>query len=98
LHTARGNRIIGNKEKLFTRTIEIKAYFSQIEGLKVGAPVRLSGYDIGSVSGIAFAQNDSTAKIESFISTPPCRLFINYNKIVNRRPTFHNYSFLIMHY
>jgi phospholipid/cholesterol/gamma-HCH transport system substrate-binding protein len=55
---------IGNKEKLFTRTIEIKAYFSQIEGLKVGAPVRLSGYDIGSVSGIAFAQNDSTAKIE----------------------------------
>jgi phospholipid/cholesterol/gamma-HCH transport system substrate-binding protein len=55
---------IGNKEKLFTRTIEIKAYFSQIEGLKVGAPVRLSGYDIGSVSGISFAQNDSTAKIE----------------------------------
>jgi phospholipid/cholesterol/gamma-HCH transport system substrate-binding protein len=55
---------IGNKEKLFTRTIEIKAYFSQIEGLKVGAPVRLSGYDIGSISGISFAQNDSTAKIE----------------------------------
>jgi phospholipid/cholesterol/gamma-HCH transport system substrate-binding protein len=55
---------IGNKEKLFTRTIEIKAYFSQIEGLKVGAPVRLSGYDIGSVSKISFAQNDSTAKIE----------------------------------
>ena len=55
---------IGNKEKLFTRTIEIKAYFSQIEGLKVGAPVRLSGYDIGSISKISFAQNDSTAKIE----------------------------------
>jgi len=55
---------IGNKEKLFSSTIEIKAYFSQIEGLKVGAPVRLSGYDIGSISGISFAHDDSTAKIE----------------------------------
>jgi len=55
---------IGNKEKLFIKTIEIKAYFSQIEGLKIGAPVRLSGYDIGSISGISFANEDSTAKIE----------------------------------
>jgi len=55
---------IGNKEKLFSNTIEIKAYFSQIEGLKVGAPVRLSGYDIGSISGISFARDGSMAKIE----------------------------------
>lgn len=44
--------MIGNKEKLFVTTIEIKSYFNQIEGLKSGAPVRLSGYDIGSVSEI----------------------------------------------
>ena len=55
--------LLGSKEKLFTRTTEIKAYFAQIEGLKSGAPVRLSGYDIGSVSSISFA-GDSTAKVE----------------------------------
>ncbi len=55
--------LLGSKEKLFTRTSEVKAYFSQIEGLKSGAPVRLSGYDIGSVSSISFAA-DSTAKVE----------------------------------
>ena len=55
--------LLGSKEKLFTTTIEVKAYFSQIEGLKSGAPVRLSGYDIGSVNSISFS-NDSTAKVE----------------------------------
>ncbi|MEK6553380.1 MAG: MlaD family protein, partial [Bacteroidota bacterium] len=54
---------LGSKEKLFTRTSEVKAYFTQIEGLKSGAPVRLSGYDIGSVSSISFA-GDSTARVE----------------------------------
>ena len=55
--------LLGSKEKLFTRTIEIKAYFTQIEGLKSGAPVRLSGYDIGSVSSVSFA-SDTTARVE----------------------------------
>ncbi len=51
--------LLGNKEKLFTGTIEIKAYFNQIEGLKPGAPVRLSGYDIGSVSNIELVDEKS---------------------------------------
>jgi len=55
--------LLGNKEKLFTGTIEIKTYFDQIEGLKPGAPVRLSGYDIGSVSGIALV-NDKAGNVE----------------------------------
>lgn len=55
--------LLGSKEKLFTTTSEVKAYFTQIEGLKSGAPVRLSGYDIGSVSSISFS-NDSSAKVE----------------------------------
>ena len=52
--------LLGNKEKLFTSTIEIKAYFRQIEGLKSGAPVRLSGYDVGSVSSISLGSDTST--------------------------------------
>ena len=55
--------LLGSKEKLFTSSTEIKAYFAQIEGLKSGAPVRLSGYDIGSVSSISFS-NDSTGNVE----------------------------------
>ncbi|MEW6195230.1 MAG: MlaD family protein [Bacteroidota bacterium] len=55
--------MIGNKEKLFVTTIEIKAYFSQIEGLKSGAPVRLSGYDIGSVSEIRLVDS-KTGNVE----------------------------------
>lgn len=55
--------LLGNKEKLFTQTIEIKTYFNQIEGLKPGAPVRLSGYDIGSVKSIALT-GDSLGRVE----------------------------------
>lgn len=55
--------LLGSKEKLFTRTIEVKAYFNQIEGLKSGAPVRLSGYDIGSVSGVSLV-NEETGNVE----------------------------------
>lgn len=51
--------LIGNKESLFVSTIEIKAVFDRIEGLKPGAPVRLSGYDVGSVSSIALADTKS---------------------------------------
>ena len=51
--------LLGSKEKLFTSTIEVKTYFNQIEGLKPGAPVRLSGYDVGSVSNIALVNEES---------------------------------------
>ncbi len=55
--------LLGNKEKLFSSTIEIKAFFNQIEGLKPGAPVRLSGYDVGSVSSISLS-SDTTGRVE----------------------------------
>ncbi|OGU59672.1 MAG: hypothetical protein A2V66_13500 [Ignavibacteria bacterium RBG_13_36_8] len=51
--------LIGNKESLFIETISIKTYFPGVEGLKNGAPVRLSGYDIGSVSNIGLAADPS---------------------------------------
>lgn len=51
--------LIGSKESLFVSTIKIKTYFESIEGLKTGAPVRLSGYDIGNVSSIELADDNS---------------------------------------
>ncbi|MDD3557616.1 MAG: MlaD family protein [Melioribacteraceae bacterium] len=55
--------LIGNKEKLFVQTIEIKTYFQTIEGLRKGAPVWLSGYNIGSVRDISLAA-DTTGRVE----------------------------------
>ncbi len=37
---------------LFTTKIRIRSYFENAEGLRVGAPVRLEGVDIGNVTGI----------------------------------------------
>jgi phospholipid/cholesterol/gamma-HCH transport system substrate-binding protein len=37
---------------LFTPRITIKTYFDNAEGLRIGAPVRLSGVDIGNVTNI----------------------------------------------
>ncbi len=53
---------IGNKDSLFASTITVKCYFQEVEGLKTGAPVRLSGYDIGSVRSISLAP-DTTGKV-----------------------------------
>jgi phospholipid/cholesterol/gamma-HCH transport system substrate-binding protein len=38
---------------LFTRRIIVKSYFDNAQGLRVGAPVRLSGVDVGNVTNIS---------------------------------------------
>jgi len=42
---------------LFTRRITVKCYFDNAEGLRVGAPVRLSGVDIGNVTRISIVSS-----------------------------------------
>jgi len=54
--------LIGNKDLLFLETFELKSYFPTVEGLRVGAPVRLTGIDVGSVKSIEFIA-DTTSKI-----------------------------------
>ena len=44
--------MLGNKEALFKPTFIVKAYFHNIEGLRNGAPVKLSGIDAGAVQDI----------------------------------------------
>lgn len=41
----------------FSRHIELKSYFDNAEGLRVGAPVRLSGVDIGNVVKITVVRD-----------------------------------------
>lgn len=48
--------LVGNKDSLFVETIQVKAYFPTVEGLRTGAPVRLSGLDVGAVSAISLIE------------------------------------------
>jgi phospholipid/cholesterol/gamma-HCH transport system substrate-binding protein len=54
--------LVGNKESLFTPTFTAKAMFKNIEGLRIGASVRMSGIDVGSVGDIEIAP-DTTGKV-----------------------------------
>jgi len=55
--------MLGNKEALFKPTFTVKAYFHNIEGLRNGSPVRLSGIDVGAVQDIKVV-GDTLSKIE----------------------------------
>src|SRR5947209_5186874 len=49
---------------LFTPRITIKSYFDNAEGLRVGAPVRLSGVDIGNVTKISVVGDKPLTPVE----------------------------------
>jgi phospholipid/cholesterol/gamma-HCH transport system substrate-binding protein len=49
--------LLGSRGGLFTPKSTLYAYFGDINGLVVGAPVRLAGLDVGRVSKITFAED-----------------------------------------
>jgi phospholipid/cholesterol/gamma-HCH transport system substrate-binding protein len=55
--------LVGNKSSLFEKTYTIKTYFNNVEGLRTGALVRLSGLNIGSIKAITIAKGGS-GKVE----------------------------------
>jgi len=55
--------LIGQKESLFSSTFNVKAYFKDVQGLRSGATVRLSGIDVGSVKSVEIV-NDTTGRVE----------------------------------
>jgi len=54
--------LVGDKRALFSSTFTVKAYFNDIQGLKSGATVRLSGIDVGSISNVEIS--DTSSKVE----------------------------------
>ncbi|MFA8342159.1 MAG: MlaD family protein [Rhodothermaceae bacterium] len=56
--------LVGNKDSLFSDKMSMKAYFSNVEGLRTGASVRLSGMDVGTVSRIVLIKNGEKANVE----------------------------------
>jgi phospholipid/cholesterol/gamma-HCH transport system substrate-binding protein len=55
--------LLGQKNLLFSSTFSVKAYFKDVQGLKNGATVRLSGIDVGSVNKILIV-NDTSGRVE----------------------------------
>ena len=49
---------------VFTRKITITSYFDNSSGLRVGAPVRLEGVDIGNVQSIRLVQGHAETPVE----------------------------------
>jgi phospholipid/cholesterol/gamma-HCH transport system substrate-binding protein len=49
---------------LFTPKIHLKSYFDNASGLRVGAPVRLAGVDIGNVQSIRVVANHGLTPVE----------------------------------
>ncbi len=56
--------LMSNTGGLFTRKITLKAYYFDAQGLREGAPVRLSGVDVGNVSKIRVVPNKPFAPVE----------------------------------
>ena len=54
--------LMSNTGGLFTRRITLSSYFDNAEGLRDGAPVRLSGVDIGNVANIVIT-NDKDKRL-----------------------------------
>src|SRR5581483_5723212 len=48
----------------FTKKIQIKSHFDNASGLRVGAPVRLQGVDIGNVSRIRIVPEKKLTPVE----------------------------------
>lgn len=59
---------IGSRSRIFERHYSLHAFFSNIEGLNVGAPVRLAGTSVGSVDDITFSKDLGSKKIRVTMS------------------------------
>ena len=59
--------LLGEKSDLFSSTFTVKAYFNDIQGLRSGASVRLSGINVGSVKDVEII-GDTTGKVEVTMS------------------------------
>lgn len=55
--------MIGSDRQLFQRHYKLYANFESIAGLRVGAPVQLSGYKVGFVDGIRFSSDPNKREI-----------------------------------
>lgn len=56
--------VLGSKQQMFARQYPLFAEFESVAGLKQGAPVRLSGVDVGIVDSISFPDDETSRKLK----------------------------------
>jgi phospholipid/cholesterol/gamma-HCH transport system substrate-binding protein len=59
---------------MFTKKITVKAYFDNAGGLRVGAPVRLEGVDVGNIMAITVVPSHGLTPVETSL-----KLSLKYN-------------------
>jgi phospholipid/cholesterol/gamma-HCH transport system substrate-binding protein len=55
--------MIGEERQLFSKKLDYQVAFKDVQGLRAGSPVRMGGVDIGSVSKVGYAADESDYKI-----------------------------------
>src|SRR5262245_34763503 len=55
--------LIGDERRLFSSSVEYRTKFSDVGGLKAGAPVMMGGIDIGHVKSVGYGENPSDTLI-----------------------------------
>lgn len=76
-----GLYLIGDKQNLFGSTIQVKANFSNVNGLNRGNNVRYAGIDVGTVNNVQI-MNDSMVLVEMTIESEATS-FIRTNAIAS---------------
>jgi len=55
--------LIGDERRLFSSSVEYRARFADVQGLRPNAPVRMGGIDIGQVADVAYGTDPKDATI-----------------------------------
>src|SRR2546421_8108001 len=65
--------LIGDKEKMFSKTYEVKATFPNVAGLNAGADVRVAGIHQGTVKRIDLPHHPKEPVVVAMILAKPTR-------------------------
>jgi phospholipid/cholesterol/gamma-HCH transport system substrate-binding protein len=80
--------LIGDERRLFSRHISYDTSFSDVQGLKVGAQVRMDGIDVGNVTEVEHSENLGDPRIHvriSIVRSEALRLKADaYAKVANK--------------
>jgi phospholipid/cholesterol/gamma-HCH transport system substrate-binding protein len=55
--------LIGDERRLFSSSVTFRAEFTDVQGLKGGAPIRMGGLDVGHVGSVGYGKNPEDTMI-----------------------------------
>ncbi|HZU83537.1 MAG TPA: MlaD family protein [Polyangiaceae bacterium] len=63
--------LLGRSHHVFAQKVVLHAEFTDVQGLRAGAPVRLSGVDVGTVDRVAFSPSRANTAIQVDLKVTP---------------------------